>query len=88
MIKEDISNSILSGIIEVTTGLNLLSKTGISFKLSAIISSFLISFGGLSIHAQAYCYLKTFQLKYRHFLQQKITHAIISASVTFLILLI
>lgn len=87
-INESLSNSVMSGLIEVTTGLNLLSKTKTNFKLSAIISSFLISFGGLSIHAQAYCYLKTFQLKYKDFLKQKITHAIISALVTFVILLI
>jgi sporulation integral membrane protein YlbJ len=87
-IDKNITSSILSGIIEVTTGLNMLSKTGISFNLSAIISSFLISFGGLSIHAQAYCYLKSFNLKYSHFLKQKITHAIISASVTFIIIMI
>ena len=82
-INKNISHAILSGFIEVTTGLNMLSCTNLSFKLSAIISSFLISFGGLSIHAQAYCYLKSFDLKYSHFLIQKITHAIISASVTF-----
>lgn len=87
-INESLSNSVMTGLIEVTTGLNLLSKTKTNFKLSAIISSFLISFGGFSIHAQAYCYLKTFQLKYKDFLKQKITHAIISALVTFVILLI
>lgn len=86
-INKNISHAILSGFIEVTTGLNMLSCTNLSFKLSAIISSFLISFGGLSIHAQAYCYLRSFDLKYSHFLIQKITHAIISASVTFVILL-
>ena len=86
-INKNISHAILSGFIEVTTGLNMLSCTNLSFKFSAIISSFLISFGGLSIHAQAYCYLRSFNLKYTHFLIQKITHAIISASVTFVILL-
>lgn len=86
-IQGDIANAILSGIIEVTTGLAHLSKTTISFNSACIISSFLLSFGGLSIHAQAYCYLKNFNLKYSHFLQQKITHAMLSASVTFLITL-
>lgn len=86
-IDKSIATSILSGIIEITTGLNMLSKTNISINLATIISSFLISFGGLSIHAQAYCYIRNFNLSYRQFLLQKITHAIISASVTFLIIL-
>lgn len=86
-INEQVSISTLSGVVEVTTGLSILSKSNISFKLATILSSFLISFGGLSIHAQAYCYLKNFKLKYSHFLIQKVTHAIISASVTLVILL-
>ena len=86
-IDGQISNSILCGIIEVTSGCIYLSKINLSFILKTSILSFLIAFGGLSIHAQAYCYLKSFDLKYSHFLIQKITHAIISASVTFVILL-
>ena len=83
-----ITTAIISGIIEVTSGELALSKCGLNFNLSAILSSFLISFGGLSIHAQAYCFLKDFNMSYSKFLLQKITHAIISASVTFLILCI
>ncbi len=82
-----ITQSVLSGMIEVTTGISILSKTRISSKLATIISSFLVSFGGFSIHAQAYCFLKDFNMKYSQFLIQKITHALISASVTFLIVL-
>jgi sporulation integral membrane protein YlbJ len=87
-IDSGVSNSILSGIIEVTTGLSLLSKTNISFGIACIATSFLVSFGGLSIHAQAYCYLKNFNLKYSHFLKQKVTHAVLSALVTWLITLL
>lgn len=86
-ISKDISFSIISGLIEVTTGTNYLSKLNLGFKFNTILTSFLISFGGFSIHAQAYCFLKNFNMKYSKFLLQKITHAIISASVTFIILL-
>jgi len=87
-INANISNAILSGIVEVTTGISLLSRSNISFKLSCIITSFLVSFGGISIHAQAFCFMKNFEMKYKTFFIQKVTHAIISASVTWLILLI
>lgn len=87
-IQPEIIASILSGFVEVTTGATMLSKCLLSTNTSAILLSFLISFGGLSIHAQAFCFLKDFNMPYYKFLIQKITHAIISTSVTFLILLI
>ncbi|MBQ7352356.1 MAG: hypothetical protein IJW59_05835 [Clostridia bacterium] len=87
-IQKQVSTSIISGLIEVTTGTAMLSQCNLSFDIVAIITSFLISFGGLSIHAQAYCFLRNFDMPYAKFLLQKITHALISASVTFIILLI
>ncbi len=86
-INQNISTSIFAGLIEVTTGLSILSKSSINLNLASLISSFLISFGGLSIHAQAYCYLKNFGQKYSQFLIQKVTHAILSVLVTSLIIL-
>lgn len=77
-ISPDISSAIISGIIEVTSGAFELSKTTLSAKPSLMILSFLISFGGLSIHAQAYCFLKEFNMPYFKFFLQKITHAILS----------
>lgn len=87
-INENISTSIISGIIEVTTGASMLSNLTLSFNIQAIILSFLISFGGLSIHAQAYCFLLSFKMSYFKFLLQKSTHAILSTLVTLVILLI
>lgn len=87
-VKEEITLSIIAGIVEVTTGASMLSSQILTFELQAIILSFLISFGGLSIHAQAYCFLNTFKMKYSKFLLQKTTHALLSALVTFLIVLI
>jgi len=87
-IENNISTAIISGIIEVTTGALYLSECTLNNDIICLILSFLISFGGLSIHAQAFCFLKEFNMPYKKFLLQKITHAIISASVTFLIILI
>lgn len=80
-IKKEITNSVLSGLIEVTTGEIMLSKLSLSPLLSTAISTFIISFGGLSIHAQAYSYLSTFNMPYHKFLLQKLTHAILSTIV-------
>lgn len=85
-IPNEITIAIISGIIEVTTGATLLAKCAISFKLQALIVSFLISFGGLSIHAQAYCFLKDINMPYSKFLLQKFTHATLSLIITSIIL--
>lgn len=86
-VPSDISTSILSGLTEVTTGANILSTTSINPSIKTIILSGLISFGGLSIHAQSYCFLKNFDMPYRTFLKQKVTHACLSMLVTLFITL-
>ena len=87
-INESISSAILSGIIEVTTGCLMLSKINLFPVATATILSFLISFGGLSIHAQAYCFLKSFDMPYSKFLIQKITHATLSSIITLVIIIL
>ena len=85
-VNKSISLSIISGLIEITTGAMMLSSTTLNFKPIATILSFLVSFGGFSIHAQAYTFLKSFNMPYMNFFIQKLTHAIISCVFTILIL--
>lgn len=87
-IPKEISTSIISGLIEVTTGASMLSRCTLSLQWQAIILSFLISFGGLSIHMQAYCFLSSFDMPYPKFLLQKFTHACLSTLVTIAILFV
>ena len=87
-VDKNISISILSGILEITTGEIMLSSLALPQNLSIIISTALVSFGGLSIHAQAYSYLQDFDMPYRKFLLQKITHCILATLVSFLLLCI
>lgn len=86
-INKNITTSIISGIIEVTTGELQLSQCALSFEANTIISTFIISFGGLSIHAQAYSFMKEFEMSYPKFLLQKFTHAIISTILSLLVLI-
>ena len=87
-VSSEISTSIIYGLIEVTTGCIYLSKLTLPFIIKAGILSFLVSFGGLSIHAQAYCFLKNFNMSYPYFLLQKFTQALISTIITVVIILI
>jgi len=87
-IIEELGLGIITGLFEVTTGINFLSSSPINIKLATVITSCLVSFGGLSIHAQAYCFLRDFEMKYSTFLKQKVTHAIISTLVTSILILL
>lgn len=86
-LPKDITYGVLSGLIEVTTGELLLTKSNLSIKLITIFSTFIISFGGLSIHAQAHSYLQKFDMPYSLFLLQKSTHAILSAIIATIIII-
>ena len=87
-VDSSISTSIICGIIEVTSGAIMLGQTGLSFKMLTILGTILISFGGLSIHAQAFTYLKDFDMSYKKFFLIKLTHAIISGLISWLLVLI
>lgn len=87
-ISPTITKGLISGLIEVTTGCLYLSQAGLSHRMLAIISTCLISFGGLSIHAQAYTFLHDFGLSYNKFLLQKTTQSIISTIIAIILALI
>lgn len=87
-IKKEITTAIICGIIEVTTGAIYLSPLQLNIYLTIPILTFLISFGGLSIHAQAFCFLKNFNMPYPLFLLQKLTQAIISTILSIIIMII
>ena len=77
------SNSIFSGLIEMTSGLKYLSSTNLSLRLKIAISTFFISFGGLSIHGQILSILKDYNINYKYFLISRIIHGLISSLICF-----
>ena len=78
-VPTSITTPLVNGIIEVTKGCLDLSKTNISNTIKTAIATFLISFGGFSIHLQALTFLKRFNIKINFYLFQKFTHALISS---------
>ena len=70
------------GFIEVTQGLKYLSISNFSIKFKAIISSFLISFGGFCIHAQVFSILDNKKIRYLPYLLSRILHGFISSILT------
>lgn len=78
------SKVILSGFLEITNGLNLLSSLLVSLKLKEILAVAIISFGGISIHTQIKALLEDTHIAYSSFLKGRILQTIISV---FLILI-
>lgn len=77
----------LEGIVEITKGCISLSSLS-NIKLSVILASFVISFGGISTIIQSLTMLKKVEMPVKLFALQKFTHAIISCIITILLVLI
>lgn len=78
----------LSGLLEMSSGLKMLSLLDLPTTYKALISTFFISFGGLSVHAQIMNILDTKKVKYLPFLFARFLHAIISVIILLIILII
>ncbi len=73
---EDLANATAVGLIECTKGAMMLSTCS-KGKLSAALSSAIISFGGLSVWFQSYCYLQKAGVRFWIFALSKILHTLI-----------
>lgn len=78
----DIKYKYIYGLFEITQGIYYLNYSNLSIYLKTIISSLLISFGGLSIHAQIYGILDNKKIRYKPYLISRIKHAILSIIIT------
>lgn len=91
IIKENIPfnnmiNSFICGILEITQGIYYISSLKIPINIKASIITFLLSFGGFSIHMQVFSILSNYKIKYLDYLLARIIHGFISSSLVFLIL--
>lgn len=76
------------GIIEITQGLKYLSLSNLNIYIKTIISSFIISFGGICIHIQVFSILDNKKIRYMPYLFSRILQAILSSLITFLIIIL
>ena len=79
------SQTILNGFIEMTQGLKYISLLSIPLKLKSVLSTMIISFGGLSVHVQMISILSDTKIKYLPFLIARIFHASISSFLVFIL---
>ena len=78
--------SIISGLLEITTGIYYSSNLNINIIYKSCLITFFLSFGGLSIHMQVFGILNKYKLNYFNYFKTRIIHAIISSSIVFIIL--
>ena len=69
---------LISGILEITNGLNLLSPLFISNSLKELLAILIISFGGISIHTQIKAILEDTHISYCCFLKGRFMQTLIS----------
>ena len=79
------NTTIISGILEMTSGINNTSYLDIPLVLKASLITFFISFGGISIHLQVMSILVDDNIRYKYYLLSRLVHALISSSITLLI---
>lgn len=80
-----ILQTIINGLIEMTQGLQSASTLTTSLKIKCILSTFIISFGGISVHMQIISIIQDTKIKYKYFLIARIFHSIISSMITYLL---
>ena len=78
---------IISGILEVTNGVSLISTANISLLKKLIITSILLGFGGFSIHTQTLSVISKTDIKISYYLIGKTLQGILSGIITYLALI-
>ena len=81
-------NPILNGILEVTSGLKYISIESTTMFTKIILSTFFISFGGLSIHAQVMSILDNKNIRYLPYLEARLLQGLISSIIVYFLYMI
>ncbi len=83
-----LSSSILSGLLEMTQGIVKVSSLSIPVSMKASLTTFFLSFGGLSVHMQVYSIISDTKIKYSKFVKARMIHALLASSLVYFLLLI
>lgn len=86
-IPKNISLSMISGIIELTNGVNQTAALSSSYyTLSILLSSFLLGFGGISVLLQVYSIIVKENISIRPYFYGKLLQGIFSVVFTFILI--
>lgn len=84
---QDLSAALVSGLFEVTLGARSAGEAAaaIPLQLKAAAAAFILSWGGLSVHAQVASILNGTGLRYLPFMAARLVHAVLSAALLLLL---
>ena len=76
---------LIKGIMEITVGIDMLSKLNIPLCYKLVISSMFLAFGGLSVHMQVLSQIAGTKIKYYYFFMGRIYQMIIAGILAYLV---
>lgn len=82
--SEILMKGLISGFMEITNGAEIISKSSDSFILQGTFVSFIIAWGGLSIHAQAISFISKTDLKISPYIIAKALHGVFTGIIAFI----
>lgn len=82
----DLDKGLISGILEMTSGIRQISSLNINLRLKLAIITGFLSFGGISIHMQILAILEDFNLKYSKFLIYRLITVLISVILIYILI--
>ena len=86
-INFDFVNSIILGLIEITNGIQMISKIpSFSLSINIILCSFLLGFGGISVLLQVSSIISKSDISIKPYILGKILHGFLASFYTFLFL--
>ena len=80
--SHSVVQSVLFGIVEMTSGILNLSATSISLSLKTVLASGLIGFGGISVLMQSLNFLSKLHISPKKMLLQKFTQCLLCLAIT------
>ena len=76
---------LVKGLLEITIGIEAVSKLDISILFKMVVASCFLAFGGLSVHLQVMSQLVDTKINYHYFFLGRIWQMILSGIITYVI---
>ncbi len=85
LLRCEAASAALKGIFEMTIGVNMVGMCNVSIRIKALITAFLVSFGGLSVAGQAVSVARGSSIGIGDIIKIKFTHGLIGAVITMIL---
>ncbi|NLJ78969.1 MAG: sporulation integral membrane protein YlbJ [Tissierellia bacterium] len=84
-ISIDVCQGLISGLFEITTGCNIISRTNISILSKIMIINFLIGWSGFSIHSQALSFITRTDINAKLYILTKFLHGLLATLYSYIL---